>query len=96
MLTEQLYDVGVGGGRCASRPQDDRLISQKCRSDPLVLGECIVLAHDRSERVFNQRLDSRRRFIDRPAQESDIEAVFDQLGYLLGGVQFGEFELTSG
>ena len=58
-----------------------------------MLGECIVLAHDRSERVFNQRLDSQRRFINRPTQESDIEAVFDQLGYLLGGIQFGELEI---
>jgi hypothetical protein len=56
----------------------------------------MVVAHDRGEGVFDQRLDGQRGFVNRPAEEADVEAVFDKSGHLLGGVEFGEFEFDVG
>ena len=61
-----------------------------------MLGECVVFPYDHGKRIVDQGLNGQRSFVDGSAQKADIEAVFHQLGNLLGGAQFGELELDVG
>ncbi|OBK21306.1 hypothetical protein A5634_00480 [Mycobacterium asiaticum] len=71
-------------------------MGQLRRIDALPLGQAVLLAYDRGERIVNQGVNRQRRVVDGPAQETDIDAVLAQPHHLLNAAQFGELELDVG